>query len=128
MKTAPELLEAAANLLADRGWIRLYLTEPFTGQGHCAIGAVLQANGTDARKRKVTPVVRKVLTLLAERVDPDGKIGIDLLRAGGHWETVGDWETVAYWNNTIATDGDQVIDLFRGLAQSLREKELVSAS
>jgi hypothetical protein len=108
MRTVPDLLEAAANVLDNEGWTTMYLTEPFGGGRHCAIGALLVADGVDPMGR-TSPLLRPALSALADKLGDKG----DNYDAS-------DWDIVAKWNNYSARDGEEVSQLFRTTAQELR--------
>lgn len=119
MNTAPELLEAAADLIAEKGWTRFYLTA-FNGS-HCAVGALIVADGGCI---VTTPLARDVLRVLAEKVDPNDEI---LLALGYDAQSRdrGAWPVVARWNNTVAENGKEVVQLFRDTAWELRAADLI---
>jgi hypothetical protein len=119
--TVPDLLNAAADILNDGGWIRYYLTDPFGGPGgHCAIGALLAADSDDGlvSNRHQSPLVKEALQIIAEKLDPDNRILLGDLNYNKDRDSAA-WPIVARWNNTIAKDAQQVIQLLRDTAQEL---------
>ncbi len=119
INNAADLLDAAAEVVEERGWCR-YTLESSDGRV-CARGAMFVALTGRAEWGSITrysavPTFAEVTKMRAEAA---------VLRAVGHvLDPKARWKhDLAVWNNEVASSADEVVDALRAAAKNLREKE-----